>query len=181
MDLTGIYGVAAGSILLPAAIGKLAAPSRFGSVLETLPMLSGLARPFFAYAIPVGEFGLGLWLILSGSTWSLLTAIALFMGFAIVNLYRWNRDGAEQELPCGCLGGAVEMRTTKGLIGINLVAAWLGLAILSLETGVQPLTLDPVFSWALGITLSGLYWLTSYAFSVLDMMSRSQTRKALQL
>lgn len=181
MDLAALYGLATGAILLPAALGKLAAPTKFGTVLANLPLVGGAARSLLEYAIPIGELALALWLLLNASIWAIAAVIALFVVFAIVSYLRLRRDGIHQGIPCGCLGGSIDLRTTKGLIGLNLSVAWSGLMVVTLGDSLQPVEVDPVVGWPLAVTLSGLYWLTNYAFSVLDMMSRSNTRKVLQL
>ena len=156
MDLHALYGLATGAILLPAAFAKLAAPSQFGSALRTLPLVGGPARPILEYAIPLGELALGLWLLLNASIWAIVAVIALFVVFALVSYLRLQREGIHQGIPCGCLGGSIDLRITKGLIGLNLSVAWFGLIVLTLGGSLQRVEVDPVVGWPLAVTLSGL-------------------------
>lgn len=171
--------VAAGTILILAAASKVARIGAFTDALRGYRLVpEGRAATLAPLVIGVeGLVGAAL-LSQRAASWALLAAGCLFSTFAIVGLIEArSHEGAAPRSECGCLGGVVRLRIGRATIAMNAIVAsscLVSSAAFALTSDslarVELQRVDAGLIWPAALLIAGLYWLASYAVSVIAAM-----------
>jgi small-conductance mechanosensitive channel len=172
-----------GVILVMAAASKAARLSSFATALSSYRLVpSGKARALAPVAVGV-EAVVGFLLLTQHlAAWTLAGAGLLFVTFVVVGVIEvLHADGAEPRADCGCLGGVVRLRVGRATIAINVLIAGAcfssAAAFVLTDPDAASAQLARVASgavWVAAISLAALYWLSSYAVSVIAVMRESR-------
>jgi hypothetical protein len=170
-----VLEVSAGVILLMAAASKGMRMSAFVRALGTYRLVTEVWAAPLGRATVVVEGLLGALLISERlPALALAGASVLFAAFATVGwIEARDAEHAGPRADCGCLGGVVRLRVGRVTVAMNVAVAAACLAATAAFAFADTATVDGELAasvWAAALPVAALYWMTSYAVSVIAMM-----------
>jgi hypothetical protein len=168
-------------ILVPAALSKAVDVKGFTLAVRRFEILPSSLSRAVALGTIGAEIALALLLITGlAQVQALVVATLLFAAFSAIAWVEVSRREADEPVAeCGCLGGVLRLRMSRGSATLNLFVSCLcvgaAMAVAS-GAGGDALSLSEASLALLAVPLACTYWLTHYALSVIATMEISMHR-----